>query len=333
MRASTHEPIRRRFAALASLVVLMLGAPLALASRPQQTPRLDHPTALQSSAGDVARVTVSPRQVPPGRRTAESLRTLRLEAAAFSRLTAPGALVYVPAGIDLSRPLDVLVFFHGYNGCATAVASAVPVPCHEGGPRRGALDLVGQVRASGRSVVLVVPQLAMEATHGDPGQLARVGGLHRLLGETLAALAPQLGAQRVEELGSVTLAAHSGGFVAALAALDRGGVAVRGVMLFDALYAGGPMLARWVAAGAEGLPRTVVSVFAGAESASASRELARLGQAQRLRVTHRVGVETLRDEDRDAQILLLQARGDHQQVVSRTLARLLQTLPLEPTAR
>lgn len=270
---------------------------------------------------------VTPRTSPPPTFTTESVRALRLEHAAFPALSAPGAVVFVPAGIDRTRRLEVLVFFHGFNGCALAVAAPEPIPCHPDGPRRGALDLIHQVRASGRAVVLVIPQLAMEATRGDAGQLGRDGGLRRLLAEVLAAIEPEVGAQRVEDLGRVLFAVHSGGYEAALAALQRGGVDVGHVAMFDALYTGIPQVAAWLAPSlrAGDGTRRFVSVYGASAAAAGSRELDRqlkeLGLANVVRRRSTPGDVTL--EESLAAVALLRAQGDHQQVLRRNFAMVL----------
>ena len=38
--------------------------------------------------------------------------------AAYGVAGAPSALVHAPAGFDASRPLHLVVFLHGYIGCA-----------------------------------------------------------------------------------------------------------------------------------------------------------------------------------------------------------------------
>lgn len=270
---------------------------------------------------------VAPRTSPPPTFTTESVRALRLEHAAFPALSAPGAVVFVPAGIDRTRRLEVLVFFHGFNGCALAVAAPEPIPCHPDGPRRGALDLINQVRASQRAVVLVIPQLAMEATRGDPGQLGHDGGLRRFLAEVLAAIEPEVGAQRIEDLGRVLFAVHSGGYEAALAALQRGGVDVGHIAMFDALYTGISQIGAWLEPSlrAGDGTRRLVSVYgasaAGAGSRELDRQLREKGLANVVRRRSTPGDVTL--EESLAVVALLRGQGDHQQVLRRNLAMVL----------
>lgn len=318
--------LTHRARALAPLLACALSCHVTSRERDHRAPPIT-PPRIESTTPAVAPVRVAPRQAPPPSYTSESLVPLRLRSAAFPELTAPGALVFIPAGVDRTRPLDVLVFFHGYNGCAAAVASPEPIPCHPGGPRRGALDLVGQVRESERAVVLVIPQLAMEALRGDPGALGREGAMRRLLAEVLEAIEPQVGVQRVESLGSVLFAAHSGGFEAALAALQRGGVEVKHLSMFDALYTGVTQIGAWLqpALGDGTMSRRFVSVYGDGEAGSGSRELDRLlrgkGWGHLIRRRAEPGDVTL-DEAR-ATVALLRAQGNHQEVLRRNLATVL----------
>lgn len=145
----------------------------------------------------------------------------------------PGVLVHVPDGFDPSAPLDLLVYFRGWNSCVTVLAGDAPAPCTPGGRVRKHSDLVGQFDRAGVNALLVMPELRVEEATGDPGQLGARDGFARFLAELLETLGP-LGVSGVRR---VALAAHSGGYVATAAVIQRGGVALTGpVGLFDALY-------------------------------------------------------------------------------------------------
>lgn len=328
MRISRYTLRLRRSVSAALVPLLILAAPVATAARRgTAAPVLPGEATLALPSSVVLAASFTPRGTSPASYTEESTHALRLQHAAFPRSSAPGALVFIPAGVDRSRPLDVVIFFHGYNGCAAAVASPEPIPCHPGGPRRGALDLIGQFRASGRAAVLIIPQLALESQLGAPGQLGLRGGLRRMLQETLDALASQLGAQAVDALGSVRVMAHSGGYEAALAVLHRGEVEVQQVAFFDALYTGIPTLSAWLVPGLRDpfLGRRFVSVFREGAAAAGSRQLDRVLRAQGFGgyVRRRSVPGRVTEEEARAPVALLQADGDHQQVLRRNLAAVL----------
>ncbi len=332
MRISLHRSHLSQTAS-AVMIPLLLSTSFAVASR---RPRATH--ALPSDAG----LSLPPSLVAPASQSTRALREavltveetvpLRLESAAFPSQPVPGALAYVPAGVDTSQALHVVVFFHGWNGCAAAVASDEQIPCHPGGPRRGSLDLIGQFRASGRAAVLLIPQLGLETQRGDPGQLGAQDGLRRLLDESLTALAPRIGSHRVDELASVSVVAHSGGYEAAYAVLRQGGVEVRRVAFFDATYTGIPTLAGWLRPSLENpfLDRRFVSVFGRGAAGAGSRELERLLRAEGHggEVFLRSAPGRVSEADLRRPVSLLRSDGDHQQVLRRNLATVLRAMGL-----
>jgi hypothetical protein len=141
-------------------------------------------------------------------------------------------LVFVPTHYRLpaSRKVDVVVHFHGH---LTTAARAI-----------GGHKLREQLRRSRQNAVLVVPQGPTLAADGDFGKLMRKGGLARLLDELVSILRGARASNALgdaslalaEEAGRVIASAHSGGYKAAAAVARRGGVDVREIYLFDALY-------------------------------------------------------------------------------------------------
>jgi hypothetical protein len=147
-------------------------------------------------------------------------------------------LFHVPAGFDPARPFELLVFFHG----------------HRAELRRtliGEHDLTRQVDASGRNVVLIAPQLALDAPDSHPGKLAEPGGFKRFLDEAadfLAAHVARIDRDAVAR-APVIVAAFSGGYRTAAFCLERGGAGERiaGVVLIDAIYGEVERLRAWLA--------------------------------------------------------------------------------------
>lgn len=339
MRFSLRRPIPRRFVVTALVALALLAAPFASASRrprrasAEPAPRASTPRREVSGASTDSRAKpASPAPNPrPRDLTRESLVPLRLRSAAFPELPVPGALVYVPEGIDRERPLDVVVFLHGWNGCAAAVASPVAIPCRPRGPRRGALDLVGQFRASRRAAVLVIPQLALERQTGDGGNLDRADGFRAFLQEALDGIAPQVGPRSVDALGRVIVAAHSGGYESALLILKHGGVAVDELAFFDAFYGGTWQVTGWLKQSLEDptLGRRFVSVYGGSAAGAGTREMQRLlrpalvaaGREDIVRARTAPGRITL--DEASATIALVHTPGDHQQTVRWNLATVL----------
>ncbi len=288
------------------------------------------------------RVTVAPPKalaartaVPAPARTMEETRMLTLEHGAFPGRRAPDALVYVPAGIDPAQPLNVVVFIHGWNGCAASVSADVPTECHPDGTRRGPLALVSQVRTSGAAAVLVVPQMGLEARSSDPGRFREPGFFRAFLAEVLSQMEPTLGRHRVEDLGRVVLASHSGGYVTLLQVLSHGDVPVDEIALFDSLYDGSDRVLAWVADHADRFdpasarPVRLVSVYRGGATEASTEELGR-GAVEVLRreghpewVLRRRTEGTVTAAEAHAPVVLARVPGNHQQAVRWNLATVL----------
>jgi len=150
-------------------------------------------------------------------------------------------IVFVPSHYRFhdDEGVAVLAHMHGHNTTAErAIAS------HQ---------LREQLADSKQNAVLVVPQLAVLAADSSCGQLEAPGGFVRLIGEAVGTTARVARATLGDTafpsrapLGTVCLSAHSGGYHAAACALRAGGVDVREVYLFDALYAEVDAFRDWV---------------------------------------------------------------------------------------
>jgi hypothetical protein len=137
-------------------------------------------------------------------------------------------LLHIPKGFDIRRPALMLVFFHGHGATL----------------ERDVLDrqkVPAQISASNANVVLVAPQLAVDARDSSAGKFWQPGAFGRFIGEAGQQLARLQGDRRsLRTFASmpIILVAYSGGYVAAASAIERGGLKkrVRGVVLLDSLY-------------------------------------------------------------------------------------------------
>jgi hypothetical protein len=169
---------------------------------------------------------------------------------------APGIVAHAVDGRAAEDPIHLVLFLHGWNGCARVLLHAGSTRCRDGGPPQRGWGLAAAHGSAGTDTVLLVPQLAWRARDGTPGRLRDGDFARRFMGHARRALAKPLG--RVPEIGPITLVAHSAGYATALALMDLPGV--RHVVLLDALYAGRPKFAAWLAADAD---RRLVSVHIG----------------------------------------------------------------------
>lgn len=149
-------------------------------------------------------------------------------------------LLHIPKGFDIRRPALMMVFFHGHGATLQRdVLARQKVP--------------DQISASNANVVLVAPQLAVDAADSSAGKFWQPGAFGRFIGEAGQQLARMHGDRKsLRTFASmpVIIVAYSGGYVAAASAIERGGLKkrVRGVVLLDSLYGDLDKFARWIEA-------------------------------------------------------------------------------------
>jgi len=134
--------------------------------------------------------------------------------------------IFIPKGLRDTGRIDFVVHFHGWRNHVEGVLEQY--------------KLIEQMAQSRRNAVLVVPQGPRDAPDSFGGKLEDPGGFQRFMAEVLANLRQQTAGKWKEfDVGNIVLSAHSGGYQAAAACLDRGGLTphITEVWLFDALYA------------------------------------------------------------------------------------------------
>jgi len=159
--------------------------------------------------------------------------------APFPSTSHPDVAVHVPKGFRPWDRVGAVVFFHGFNNCVTNVIGSVDTSCTTGSPVRTALHLSDQLDAARVNALLIAIELRYDMATGDPGALANVGQLRKILHETLvdhldAVLGRPLD---VDDLERVVVCTHSGGYQAAAKSISVGSVPqIRQVDLYDSLY-------------------------------------------------------------------------------------------------
>jgi len=173
-----------------------------------------------------------------------------LENAAFETPGAPSVVVHAPPDFDATEPLDLVVFVHGWRGCARQLAQAGEVSCSSRGRPLPGWDLAGRFDEAQVNALFIVPQLAFLRRSGSAGAFTQEGRFAAFLEEMLGAIRDRIGPpSTLARVRSITILAHSAGYETTLALLSRGGVAnkIRSIVLFDALYRGHLRFADWVA--------------------------------------------------------------------------------------
>jgi hypothetical protein len=147
-------------------------------------------------------------------------------------------LLAVPDGFDPARPAVIVVFFHGNQ--ATLTRDVI-----------GRQAIPAQLAQSGLNAVLVAPQFAVDALDSSAGHFSEPGFFQAFLAEASQRIARCLEdgglAARFDRM-PVILAAYSGGYNPAAAALRLGGAndRIAGVALFDALYGETETFGDWI---------------------------------------------------------------------------------------
>lgn len=264
--------------------------------------------------------------------------TRRLDVAhgAYDHRGAPDAIAHAPPGFDPRAPLHVVVFLHGYRGCAEVLASDAPdARCRPGDPPRPGWALAARHDEAGTNTLFVIAQLALWARDGSPGRFAREGAFRVFLDEVLAALEPELGRRvATADLASLTLLAHSAAFETSLAILRSGGVQdrLRHLVLFDALYSGGPAFLAWVVAASEAEPRTLVSFHGGRGTTyERNRDLARRAR-RALGERAATGADATVEHARDRRLVVVRSAAPHAEIPARHIAETLRALGLPARA-
>lgn len=161
-----------------------------------------------------------------------------LEHAAFPGSGHADALVHLPSSFD-AESAGLLIYLHGFDNCIENVAAPAP-GIHD--PPHPTADLISQLEASGKNVILFLPETKYHEQSRDPGALGEAGGLSRLLTEVLGKLsvdcpaAVRLGQDGVARIRRTMLCAHSGAYRAAIRMAQKGGLPIHELCLLDSLY-------------------------------------------------------------------------------------------------
>jgi hypothetical protein len=225
-------------------------------------------------------------------------------------------IAFVPKHFRASRDgnVSVIVHFHGHSTTAERAMNA-----HQ---------LREQLFDSKQNAILIVPEIAVMAPDSAAGKLETPGAFARLVEDTLRTLDGHDGRAALGSAalpagpttGRVIVSAHSGGYHAAALALKHGGVPVREVYLFDALYSDVDVFRDWVVAG-RGKPMSarhkLVSYFtAGTTETNTKKMFAELAQAGVDVATENVEGTLSREELTHAEAVSIRTSLAHGKVTS-----------------
>lgn len=144
--------------------------------------------------------------------------------------------IYIPRGFTPGEKVDYIVHFHGWGNHVSNVLTQ--------------FDLPKQLNHSGANAILIVPQGPKDASDSGGGKLELDPGAFEQL---MTEITQYLQAEHkitTDQIGHITLSAHSGGYKVTAAILDHGGLAdhLTDVLLLDASYGSLEWFVNWAKA-------------------------------------------------------------------------------------
>ncbi len=250
----------------------------------------------------------------------------RLSVSSHTRPTgAPDLVVHAPAGVDL-HDTSLIVYLHGWEGCAQVLAASGATPCRAGEAPQPGWGLADRHDEAGTNSIMVVPQLMWRAQSGNPGRFREPGfasaWLEALVDEVLV---PELGLRGREAIGEIVLVAHSGGYLTGLSLLKNDELPISSLVLLDALYGGADQVAAWALADPQ---RRAISLFT-AHPGTRGQSL-RLAQLAEAGIVGSVAVQPadLREAMQGHRVVVSQTADPHGLVPERSLSTVLAGLGL-----
>ena len=204
---------------------------------------------MEGAPNDVAGGDAPGEAMSCGKFSGPGLLTFNLTNAPFPNSGYPDVAVHIPAGFDPCHRPGVIVFFHGFDNCVVNVVGTSPTACTSDGGLRASLHLNEQLDAAHVNAILVAVELQVDVASGNPGQLTNPGRFHDLLHELFADhLNPLLGQPLdLPDIDRVVVAAFNGGYQAAAAVIEMGGVSqLSEVDLYDSLFGNVTSFETWI---------------------------------------------------------------------------------------
>jgi hypothetical protein len=137
------------------------------------------------------------------------------------------AVVYVPPGFDPTKPVNVVVYNHGWN---TTTSQALKNS-----------DLVQQMESAPPNTVLIIPEWQAQpgAANSKMGAASQAGFFRGMFQEIFD-VTPALRGLRIDDVAGISIVSHSAGYNPSIAQLYRNGLGdkVKSVTMLDSLYSG-----------------------------------------------------------------------------------------------
>ena len=183
-----------------------------------------------------------------------------------------------------------------------------------------------------------MPRLLYGKRGGQPGAFGKPGGFRAFLSELLEGpLSTRLGRPyATKDIASITLVAHSAGYEATIAIMERGevGPLIRAVVLLDALYAFEDRYARYARDHSDGGFRLItVSLRGGKPARNCSKLEQLLVRALGPDAVAQAGASELGAAIKSHRFVIAEGRGPHGKVPQRHMTEVLARLGLPERKR
>ncbi len=140
--------------------------------------------------------------------------------------------LFIPKTFRVTKSIDFIVHFHGWNNTVTGTLEQ--------------FNLVRQFCDSGKNAILIVPEGPHNAPDSFGGKLEETNGFKVFMTEAMEKLrASGVLKKNNFKLGNVIISSHSGGYHVMAGIVDRGGLPIAEVWLFDALYGNTENFVAW----------------------------------------------------------------------------------------
>lgn len=141
-------------------------------------------------------------------------------------------MLVVPPGFIPGKKVDLIFWFHGWHNNIEAANIYY--------------ELSKQLESSGRNAVLVLAETAKNAPDSYGGKLEQQGIFTSLVRDVMEALKQGEVIPKNAASGNIVLSGHSGAYRVIANILQNGGLEVKEVFLFDALYAEVDKYMAWI---------------------------------------------------------------------------------------
>jgi len=137
------------------------------------------------------------------------------------------AVVYIPAGFDRSKPVNVVVYNHGWHNDAAQCFNTA--------------QLARQIDQAPPNTILIVPEWQQEpdAGNGNMGNAAK-NGYFRNTFEEIFQRTPALSGLHIDDVAGISIYSHSAGYNPTIKQLYNNGLEdkIKSITMLDSLYDG-----------------------------------------------------------------------------------------------